>query len=296
MWWLCLYSLWKEIYENCVSILQLWHANVFTVLLPWTGIKYAKQRLTHEIASEILLTDLRYTNIGAVVHYSLLVSHNFSPVSLCFELESDNISTCIHDFHSCNTFIKVYLFIFVFIQLTLTTLSLRISRRCILGVVLSHSSFNLVLRCAAVLFRPQSCLCIVWSMCLYCLVESSMDFHGKEVILKAAYVALKSLWTFLHLVPPSQKYHLCSGLCNPIWSQTLDFGFIADSLNDSFGLWFWSHTLFLFNKNYDYSLSTIHFSTVWRSIPHASEPREADAPLDKLGSFFSTVKLGKWHL
>ncbi len=169
------------------------------------------------------------------------------------------------------------------------------------GVILSHSSCKQVLRWATVrglrcrilrfkmrhtfsigdrsglqagqsstrtlLLRSQDFI-----MCAECgFASSCWNMHGrpwKRCLLEGSILCSKS------------ASYLCQGHWhNPIPWQTLAFGLVAvNSLDDPFLLWSGAHGVHSSQKIPEIliHLTTVHVSTVWWSIPDASEPREVD--------------------
>ncbi len=128
---------------------------------------------------------------------------------------------------------------------------------------------------------PQPGLCNVCRM-WFCIVLLKYAWTSLEnVFLKAAYCAPKSLCTFQHeWCHHRSASYLCQGHWhNPIPWQTLAFGLVAgNSLDDPFLLWSGAHGVHSSQKIPEIliHLTTVHVSTVWWSIPDASEPREVD--------------------
>ncbi len=122
-------------------------------------------------------------------------------------------------------------------------------------------------------------------MCAECgFALSCWNMHGrpwKRCLLEGSILCSKISMYFSALMVPSQKCKLpCQGHWhNPIPWQTLAFGLVAgNSLDDPFLLWSGAHGVHSSQKIPEIliHLTTVHVSTVWWSIPDASEPREVD--------------------
>ncbi len=128
---------------------------------------------------------------------------------------------------------------------------------------------------------PQPGLCNVCRM-WFCIVLlkyawtslEKMSSWRQHIVLQNLYV----LFSINGAITESASY-LCQGHWhNPIPWQTLAFGLVAgNSLNDPFLLWSGAH-VHSSQKIPEIliHLTTVHVSTVWWSIPDASEPREVD--------------------
>ncbi len=115
-------------------------------------------------------------------------------------------------------------------------------------------------------------------MCAECgFALSCWNMHGrpwKRCLLEGSILCSKISMYFSALMVPSQK---CKH--NPIPWQTLAFRLVAgNSLDDPFLLWSGAHGVHSSQKIPEIliHLTTVHVSTVWWSIPDASEPREVD--------------------
>ncbi len=175
------------------------------------------------------------------------------------------------------------------------------------GVILSHSSCKQVLRwatvrglrCRILRFKMRHTFSIGdrsglqagqsstrtlflrsqdFVMCAECgFALSCWNMHGrpwKRCLLEGSILCSKISMYFSALIVPSQK---CKH--NPIPWQTLAFGLVAgNSLDDPFLLWSGAHGVHSSQKIPEIliHLTTVHVSTVWWSIPDASEPREVD--------------------
>ncbi len=181
------------------------------------------------------------------------------------------------------------------------------------GVILSHSSCKQVLRWATVqglrcrilhfkmhhtfsigdrsgLQEGQSSTSTLFLrsqdfvMCAECgFALSCWNMHGrpwKRCLLEGSILCSKISMYFSALMVPSQKCKLpLPGTDTPIPWQTLAFGLVAgNSLDDPFLLWSGAHGVHSSQKIPEIliNLTTVHVSTVWWSIPDASEPREVD--------------------
>ncbi len=122
-------------------------------------------------------------------------------------------------------------------------------------------------------------------MCAECgFALSCWNMHGrpwKRCLLEGSILCSKISMYFSALMVPSQNAsYLCQGHWhNPIPWQTLAFGLVAgNSLDDPFLLWSGAHGVHSSQKIPEIliHLTTVHVSTVWWSIPDASEPREVD--------------------
>ncbi len=178
------------------------------------------------------------------------------------------------------------------------------------GVILSHSSCKQILRwatvrglrCRILRFKMRHTFSIGdrsglqagqsstrtlflrsqdFVMCAECgFALSCWNMHGrpwKRCLLEGSILCSKISMYFSALMVPS---HLCQGHWhNPIPWQTLAFGLVAgNSLDDPFLLWSGAHGVHSSQKIPEIliHLTTVHVSTVWWSIPDASEPREVD--------------------
>ncbi len=122
-------------------------------------------------------------------------------------------------------------------------------------------------------------------MCAECgFALSCWNMHGrpwKRCLLEGSILCSKISMYFSALMVPSQKCKLPlpRALTQPIPWQTLAFGLVAgNSLDDPFLLWSGAHGVHSSQKIPEIliHLTTVHVSTVWWSIPDASEPREVD--------------------
>ncbi len=122
-------------------------------------------------------------------------------------------------------------------------------------------------------------------MCAECgFALSCWNMHGrpwKRCLLESSILCSKISMYFSALMVPSQKCKLPlpRALTHPIPWQTLAFGLVAgNSLDDPFLLWSGAHGVHSSQKIPEIliHLTTVHVSTVWWSIPDASEPREVD--------------------
>ncbi len=143
------------------------------------------------------------------------------------------------------------------------------------GVILSHSSCKQVLRWATV--RGLRCRILRFKM------RHTFSI-GDRSGLQAGQSSTRTL--FLR----SQDFVMCAecGFALSCWNmhgrpwkrcQTLAFGLVAgNSLDDPFLLWSGAHGVHSSQKIPEIliHLTTVHVSTVWWSIPDASEPREVD--------------------
>ncbi len=183
------------------------------------------------------------------------------------------------------------------------------------GVILSHSSCKQVLRWATVRgFRlshfalqnvphilywrqvgtagrpvkypyplpPQPGLCNVCRM-WFCIVLlkyawtslEKMSSWRQHIVLQNLYV----LFSINGAITEVQVTFAKGTDTTPIPWQTLAFGLVAgNSLDDPFLLWSGAHGVHSSQKIPEIliHLTTVHVSTVWWSIPDASEPREVD--------------------
>ncbi len=182
------------------------------------------------------------------------------------------------------------------------------------GVILSHSSCKQVLRwatvrglrCRILRFKMRHTFSIGdrsglqagqsstrtlflrsqdFVMCAECgFALSCWNMHGrpwKRCLLEGSILCSKISMYFSALMVPSQKCKLPlpRALTQPIPWQTLAFGLVAgNSLDDPFLLWSGAHGVHSNQKIPEIliHLTTVHVSTVWWSIPDASEPREVD--------------------
>ncbi len=182
------------------------------------------------------------------------------------------------------------------------------------GVILSHSSCKQVLRwatvrglrCRILRFKMRHTFSIGdrsglqagqsstrtlflrsqdFVMCAECgFALSCWNMHGrpwKRCLLKGSMLCSKISMYFSALICHHRSAsYLCQGHWhNPIPWQTLAFGLVAgNSLDDPFLLWSGAHGIHSSQKIPEIliHLTTVHVSTVWWSIPDASEPREVD--------------------
>ncbi len=163
------------------------------------------------------------------------------------------------------------------------------------GVILSHSSCKQVLRWATV--RGLRCRFLRFKMRhTFSIGDRSGLQAGQSSTLPPqpglcnvcrmwfCIVLLKYAWTSLEKMSSWRQHIVQSYLCqghwhNPIPWQTLAFGLVAgNSLDDPFLLWSGAHSVHSSQKIPEIliHLTTVHVSTVWWSIPDASEPREVD--------------------
>ncbi len=183
------------------------------------------------------------------------------------------------------------------------------------GVILSHSSCKQVLRWATVTgsslshFALQNAPHILYGdrsglqagqsstrtlflrsqdfvMCAECgFALSCWNMHGrpwKRCLLEGSILCSKISMYFSALMVPSQKCKLPlpRALTQPPYHDRpwlLDF-VAGNSLDDPFLLWSGAHGVHSSHKIPEIliHLTTVHVSTVWWSIPDASEPREVD--------------------
>ncbi len=128
---------------------------------------------------------------------------------------------------------------------------------------------------------PQPGLCNVCRM-WFCIVLLKYAWTSLErCLLEGSILCSKISMYFSALMVPSQKCKLPlpRALTQPIPWQTLAFGLVAgNSLDDPFLLWSGAHGVHSSQKIPEIliHLTTVHVSTVWWSIPDASEPREVD--------------------
>ncbi len=122
-------------------------------------------------------------------------------------------------------------------------------------------------------------------MCAECgFALSCWNMHGrpwKRCLLEGSILCSKiSMYFSALMVHHRSASYLCQGQWhNPIPWQTLAFGLVAgNSLDDPFLLWSRAHGVHSSQKIPEIliHLTTVHVSTVWWSIPDASEPREVD--------------------
>ncbi len=122
-------------------------------------------------------------------------------------------------------------------------------------------------------------------MCAECgFALSCWNRHGrpwKRCPLEGSILCSKISMYFSALMVPSQKCKLPlpRALTQPHTMTDPGFGLVAgNSLDDPFLLWSGAHGVHSSQKIPEIliHLTTVHVSTVWRSIPDASEPREVD--------------------
>ncbi len=194
---------------------------------------------------------------------------------------------------------------------TITTLKRRLGTEdtkwwSVSGVILSHSSCKQVLRWATVwglrcqmrhtfsigdrsgLQAGQSSTHTLFLrsqdfvMCAECgFALSCWNMHvrpWKRCLLEGSILCSKIFYVLFSIMVPSQKWsYLCQG--QPYHDRTLAFGLVAgNSLDDPFLLWSGAHGVHSSQKIPEILIQSDHstHSTVWWSIPDASEPREVD--------------------
>ncbi len=120
-------------------------------------------------------------------------------------------------------------------------------------------------------------------MCAECgFALSCWNMHGrpwKRCLLEGSILCSKMYFSALMVPSQKCKLPLQGHWHNPIPWQTLAFGLVAgNSLDDPFLLWSGAHGVHSSQKIPEIliHLTTVHVSTVWWSIPDASEPREVN--------------------